>query len=131
MSISPVNVTTVNQYSAPDQSQGQVQGSNQTQGSNQSQESSQVQGQSQTQGSGHTAEPSLKQIQAAVDKINNVVHSANTDVQFKVDHSSGRVVVQVMDTHNHEVLRQIPSKETMAIAQALDKLQGIIIHNQA
>ena len=107
MSISPINMTTVNPYSAPDQSQ--------TQGSSQA----------------HGSEPSLKQVQHAVDQINNVVQNSNKDVQFKLDHSNGKVVVQVMDTQNHQVIRQIPSKETMAIAQALDKLQGLIIRNHA
>ena len=108
MSISPINMTTVNPSSPQDQSQGlsQPQASGQAQGTSQAQEMSQAQGASQTQGS----EPSLKQVQHAVDQINNVVQTANTDVRFKVDHSSGRVVVQVMDTHNNEVLRQIPSK---------------------
>ncbi|MHB1099087.1 MAG: flagellar protein FlaG [Burkholderiales bacterium] len=36
-----------------------------------------------------------------------------------------------MDTQNHQVIRQIPSKEALAISQALDKLQGLIIRNQA
>jgi len=73
----------------------------------------------------------VKQVQHAVDQINNVVQNSNKDVQFKLENSNGKVVVQVMDTQNHQVIRQIPSKEALAISQALDKLQGLLLKQHA
>ena len=75
-------------------------------------------------------EPSLEQIKQAVNQINQTIQSVNKDVQFSVDQQSGRVIVKVVDTQNNQVIRQIPSKETLAVAEALGKLQGLIIHQK-
>ena len=75
-------------------------------------------------------EPSIEQLRQAVNQINENIQSVNKDVQFSIDHQSGRVVVKVVDTQNNQVIRQIPSKETLAVAEALGKLQGLIIHQK-
>ena len=115
MSISPINMTTITQY----------------QPAGQDQVPSQNAGQSQNTAPSQGTEPSVKQVQHAVDQINNVVQNSNKDVQFKLENSNGTVVVQVMDTQNHQVIRQIPSKEALAISQALDKLQGLLVKQHA
>jgi flagellar protein FlaG len=76
-------------------------------------------------------EPTQAQLNHAVNQINDVIQTSNKDVLFSVDNQSGRFVVKVMDTQTNEVIRQIPSKETLAIADALGKLQGIILKQQA
>ena len=75
-------------------------------------------------------EPSIDQLKQTVDQINQNIQLVNKDIQFSVDQQSGRVVVKVVDTQNNQVIRQIPSKETLAIAEALGKLQGLIIHQK-
>ncbi|MDD2914127.1 MAG: flagellar protein FlaG [Gallionella sp.] len=37
----------------------------------------------------------------------------------------------MIDTQTNEVIRQLPSKEMVAIAQALDKFQGLLIKIKA
>lgn len=84
--------------------------------------------------SGHASNgnsPSLEQVQQATNQINKVVQNYDQSLQFAVDQSSGKVLVQVVDTTNHKVIRQIPSQEAMAISQALDKLQGLLIRQTA
>jgi len=130
MSISPINMTTITQYQPA--SQDQV--SNQSQAPSQSQAPNQDQAPVQNQAAPNQnqgTEPSVKQVQHAVDQINNVVQNSNKDVQFKLENANGKVVVQVMDTQNHQVIRQIPSKEALAISQALDKLQGLLLKQHA
>lgn len=78
-----------------------------------------------------SAQPSLEQVQKATEQINKVVQGLDKNLQFAVDHDSGRVVVKVMDTEKKELIRQIPSEETLSIAKALDKLQGLLIKQTA
>ena len=41
------------------------------------------------------------------------------------------MIVKVMDNATKEVIRQIPSVEMLAIAKALDKIQGLLIKQKA
>lgn len=76
-------------------------------------------------------EPSFGQLNQVVNQINQNIQAVNKNIQFSLDQQSGRVVVKVMDTQTNEVIRQIPSKEALALADALGKLQGIIIQQKA
>ena len=40
-------------------------------------------------------------------------------------------MVKVIDRSTKEVIRQIPSKEMLELAQALERLQGLLIRQQA
>lgn len=75
--------------------------------------------------------PRAEQVKTAVEHINKFVQTMSSDLKFTVDEETGIQVVKVVDTKTKDVIRQIPSEETLAIAQALDKLQGLIIHQKA
>ena len=75
--------------------------------------------------------PNADQLKEAVKQINNVVQSMSNDLKFTVDEETGIRVVTVVDTKTHDVIRQIPSEEVLAIAKALDRLQGLIIRQKA
>lgn len=72
-----------------------------------------------------------KQVEKAVATLNEFTGMVAQDVQFSIDEDSGRILVKVVDSRTQEVLRQLPSKEALAIAQSLDKMQGILIHAKA
>lgn len=67
----------------------------------------------------------------AVDKINKSLQAAGQGVEFSVDDDSKRLVVKVVDTETHEVLRQMPSVEALEIAKALDHAKGMLIKQEA
>ncbi|HEY8025399.1 MAG TPA: flagellar protein FlaG [Burkholderiaceae bacterium] len=79
------------------------------------------------------AEPSLGQVQQAVQKINTSLTSQSQGIQFSIDSNSHRIVVEVVDQSNNKVIRQIPSKQALAIADSLDQAptQGLLIKQQA
>ena len=72
------------------------------------------------------------QVKDAVLLINKAIHSmsANT-VSFVTDSATGIDTVSVINSETNEVIRQMPSEEAVAAARALDKMQGIIIHQKA
>jgi flagellar protein FlaG len=77
------------------------------------------------------SEPSGEQLQDAIDTIQQAVNVATNELDFSIDEGSGRSVVKVIDKTTNEVIRQFPSKEVLEIAQALDKLQGLLIKEKA
>jgi flagellar protein FlaG len=70
-------------------------------------------------------------VSEAVNAINAQVQRVSQNLKFTVDQESGRVIVKVVDGETDTVIRQIPSEEAVAISQALDKLQGLIIERKA
>lgn len=73
----------------------------------------------------------LEELRAAVEKIQEFVSSTASDIKFSIDEDSGRTVVKVVDRETQEIIRQIPSQEMLDLAQALDKLQGLLIRQKA
>ena len=77
------------------------------------------------------AAPSPDDVLKALDEVREAVKPVAQSLQFSLDHDTGRTVVKVMDTETNEMIRQIPSEDILKIAQAIDKLQGLLIKQQA
>lgn len=78
-------------------------------------------------------DPSPQQLKAAVDKINQSLQQpATNNLQFNIDPNTQRAVVTVVDTQTGDVIRQFPSKEVLAIAEAIKQLpKGIMVNQKA
>lgn len=75
---------------------------------------------------------STEQLKEAVQSMNDfAAETLNSSLNFTVDNETGKTVVKVMDSETQEVLRQIPSEEMLAIAKAVDKLKGLLVHQKA
>lgn len=70
------------------------------------------------------------ELEAAVKKLNELV-SAATTIMFSVDEDSGKTIVKVVDMETQTVLRQIPNEEALAMARNMDRLQGLVLRQQA
>ncbi|PRC91488.1 flagellar protein FlaG [Solimicrobium silvestre] len=77
--------------------------------------------------------PTLAQVKQAVDNINASLNANGNSqaVQFAVDPSSKRVVVQVIDPVNGKVIRQIPSEEIIQMSMVLGQKLGKVINQEA
>jgi flagellar protein FlaG len=77
-------------------------------------------------------EPSLQQVQQAVQAINRVLQTSSSSLEFSVDQSTHRTIVRVVDTESGELIRQIPSDAVLAIAESIGELQkGLLLRQQA
>ena len=85
----------------------------------------------QTNASQNAKEPSKEELTKAVEKIQKFVSNTASDIQFSLDEDSGMTVVKVIDRSTKDVIRQIPSKEMLELAQALERLQGLLIRQKA
>ncbi len=77
------------------------------------------------------ATPGLDQIKHAVQDINKSLQSLSQGLEFSVDTDTKEVIVKVVDQQTKEVLRQMPSKEALDIAKALDQVLGKLIKTKA
>lgn len=74
---------------------------------------------------------SLQDIEKATDQVKKFVSPVNSDIQFSIDDETGITVVKVVDKSTNEIIRQIPGDEILQIAKALDRLQGLLVKQQA
>lgn len=81
--------------------------------------------------SGLQQPPSAQKLQDAVKSMNDFVDGINSSLKFSVDDKSGQTVVKVIDDETKEVIKQIPSEEVLAMAQAVDKLKGLLVQQKA
>lgn len=64
-------------------------------------------------------------VRQAVSEVNQFVQQIKTNLQFSVDEASGRSVITVVDSETGDVIRQIPAKEILAVANSLRELSAL------
>jgi flagellar protein FlaG len=72
-----------------------------------------------------------EELTGAVDAINAFLKPVSSSIEFSIDEDSGKTIVKLMDKEMNTVLRQYPSKEALAIARDIDKLQGLLVNTEA
>ena len=75
--------------------------------------------------------PSAAAVKAAVERANETLHAISQAVEFAYDEDAKQTVVRVVDTEDHQVLRQIPAPEMLEIARALERMQSLLIRAKA
>lgn len=72
-----------------------------------------------------------EKLSKAIEKLNDFVSGASSDLVFSADKDTDQMVVKVIDNQTKNVIRQFPSEEALQIAKALDKLQGLLVRDKA
>lgn len=77
--------------------------------------------------------PSASQadLRQAVDEVRKAISPVAQNLQFSIDEGTNKTVVKIIDSSTDEVIRQIPSEEFLAMSRALDKMQGLLIRQEA
>lgn len=84
-----------------------------------------------TGGSAAPSPSSAQEISAALQEIRNTIRPIASELSFSLEQESGRMLVKIVDLETNEVIRQIPSEEIVRISKALDRLQGLLLNNEA
>jgi len=66
-------------------------------------------------------------VQQIIQKLQKITNVFSRQVQFRVDESSKKVVITVLDSETNEIIRQIPSQEILRMIQEIDKIIGRFI----
>jgi flagellar protein FlaG len=72
-----------------------------------------------------------EQLTQLVKEINKTLASMQQGIEFSIDPDSHRTIIRVVDQQTNELIKQIPSKEALQIAESLGKLQGVFIKQTA
>jgi flagellar protein FlaG len=76
-------------------------------------------------------ETSRETLEAAVSDMQNFVQSVQRDINFNVDDSSGRVVINVTEAVSGDVIRQIPSEEALRLSENLSEIRSLLFKAEA
>lgn len=76
-------------------------------------------------------EADASRLAQAVKDMNEFIQQSRPSILFSLDEDTGRTVVKMIDTETNEVVRQIPTKEALAISKALDRLTGMTVNLEA
>jgi len=71
------------------------------------------------------------QLKAAIKAANSALESAQSGIEYSVDSASGKTIVRIMDKQTNEIIRQLPSEEMLEIAKAIDRFEGMLLHQKA
>lgn len=63
------------------------------------------------------------ELEKAVQKVNDALVEKNSDLAFSIDKDSGKTIIKLVDRETHEILRQYPSEQMLAIAKNLMDFQ--------
>ena len=71
-------------------------------------------------------ELSHEKVEKAVASLNAFVQLMDRNVSFEIDVASGRDVISVFEKETKELIRQIPSEETLELLKRMDKMVGVL-----
>ncbi len=72
----------------------------------------------------------LEQLDSAVSNLNDFAQTLKRELQFTIDDKSGRTIITVTDPETEEIIRQIPPKEVLRIAESLEEHSGLLLSAQ-
>ena len=75
--------------------------------------------------------PSAAEVDRAMGSANAILQQQARAVEFEYDRTSRTTVIRLVDLESGQVLRQFPSREMLAIAQALERMQGALVSREA
>jgi len=65
-------------------------------------------------------------VERAVQRLTELVSETQRSLRFQVDELSGRTVITVLDATTHEVVRQIPAPELLAVMRHLERVGALL-----
>ena len=81
------------------------------------------------------SEVTREEVAEAVSDISDYIQTISRELQFQVDDHLGSTIITVTDKETDEVIRQIPSKEIVAMARyiaenAPDPVRGLLMNGE-
>jgi flagellar protein FlaG len=73
---------------------------------------------------------SMEKLDAAIDRLNEMMQNSQRSLSYSVDKASDKVVVQVRDYTTDQVIRQIPTEEALRFAESLDRMLGMLFDQE-
>lgn len=81
--------------------------------------------------SGAPARPTRKELEQALEEVNQRMQSNGRSLAFSLDEKADRLVIKVTNSKTGEVVRQIPDETILRIAHSLEELKGALYDESA
>lgn len=75
-------------------------------------------------------QPSVQELMRVSADLQRKVEALALEIQFSVDQSTGRTLIEVTDRATSKVIRQIPSDEALQIGKQIDNFQRHLLLDQ-
>ncbi|MER3522548.1 MAG: hypothetical protein C4326_00410 [Ignavibacteria bacterium] len=79
----------------------------------------------------HHKKLSREEVEKIVREVNDQLQAMHTELNFSVDKETDKLVLRIINSKTHEVIRQIPAEEALRIAARISKLLGLLIDGNA
>jgi len=73
----------------------------------------------------------MERLQQTMNQIAEYMGPKAGGFRFSVDEELGRVIVRIVDPETHELIKQIPSEEAIALSKSLGKTTGMLVRTTA
>ncbi len=77
---------------------------------------------------GFDAKEMRRQLEEAVQQLNEQSRRNGRDLNFRVDEAVDRTVITVRSKHTGEVVRQIPSETVLKVAHSIEDMKGLLLN---
>lgn len=79
----------------------------------------------------HHKKLSHEEVEKIVREVNDQLQAMHTELNFSVDKETDKLVLRIINSKTHEVIRQIPAEEALRIASRISKLLGLLVDGNA
>jgi flagellar protein FlaG len=73
----------------------------------------------------------VQEVQKITEHLNDLMKDLKVNLNFEVNKDDGELIIKVVDTETKQVIRQIPTEQTLQIRKTLDSTQGVILRTEA
>jgi len=73
----------------------------------------------------------VQEVQKITEHLNDLMKDLKVSLNFELNKEDGHLIMRVVDTETKEVIRQIPTEQTLHIRKTLDSTQGVILRTEA
>ena len=77
------------------------------------------------------AQATKEVMQVAAQHIQGYLKESGRNLNVSVDESTGYYVARVVNPETGEVVRSLPSEETLRIARSIDQMRGMLVNQKA
>ena len=75
--------------------------------------------------------PTREEVRHMSRLLEGILESLNWNIKLRIDENHDRIVTQIVDPENDEIIKQIPPQELLEIMSRLKELVGVLLDREA
>jgi flagellar protein FlaG len=70
------------------------------------------------------------EVEETVESLNNAMQMLRRGLNFRIDHDNGRTIIKVIDTATDDVIKQIPSEDSVTLINHMQEMESLLFDEQ-